>query len=305
VALFFLISGFVIPFSFRHHTPGSFLVARVLRIYPTYLAAVAVGLVARLLSSWYWGHPFEAEPFVIVSNCLLIQDLLGLPSIDLVNWTLAIELKFYLMFALCYPLIMRWREWFVLGVGVAAIGLNLIATAMMPDMSPRHWWLAVTVGDETMSVAYMMLGTLFFLNIQGLLSTGRLLGMSLAGLGLFVVCWAFGCMSYQFPSITENYLFGWACFTLSFFARHRFVSNVPLRCLAAISYPLYLVHPMVGYVVMAILMMGFGLGYVLAATIAFATAVMVASVVHLLVERQSISSGRAIALKVPSLGMAA
>ncbi len=43
VGLFFLVSGFVIPFSLRRHGRGTFLLARALRIYPTYWAALAVG----------------------------------------------------------------------------------------------------------------------------------------------------------------------------------------------------------------------------------------------------------------------
>ena len=51
VALFFLISGFVIPFSLEHHNRLSFLAARALRIYPVYFLAVAIDVAAILLSS--------------------------------------------------------------------------------------------------------------------------------------------------------------------------------------------------------------------------------------------------------------
>ena len=33
----------------------------------------------------------------MLANALLVQDLVGQPSIDLVNWTLVIELHFYLL----------------------------------------------------------------------------------------------------------------------------------------------------------------------------------------------------------------
>ena len=39
VALFFLVSGFVIPISLPKYSVPGFLVARVLRIYPTYAVA--------------------------------------------------------------------------------------------------------------------------------------------------------------------------------------------------------------------------------------------------------------------------
>jgi peptidoglycan/LPS O-acetylase OafA/YrhL len=48
VAVFFLVSGFVIPISLTKYDTGAFLIARVLRIYPTY----AVALTITLASIW-------------------------------------------------------------------------------------------------------------------------------------------------------------------------------------------------------------------------------------------------------------
>jgi peptidoglycan/LPS O-acetylase OafA/YrhL len=118
MALFFMISGFVIPFSFRHHTTFSFLCARALRIYPTYLLALAVGLAARYLSARYWGQHFAVYPIVVLGNGLLVHDLVGMSTIDLVNWTLTIELKFCLLFALARQAIMRWQGRFVVACAV-------------------------------------------------------------------------------------------------------------------------------------------------------------------------------------------
>jgi peptidoglycan/LPS O-acetylase OafA/YrhL len=42
VSLFFLITGFVIPISLARHNPITFLVNRVFRIYPAYLASLAI-----------------------------------------------------------------------------------------------------------------------------------------------------------------------------------------------------------------------------------------------------------------------
>jgi peptidoglycan/LPS O-acetylase OafA/YrhL len=294
VALFFMISGFVIPFSFRHHTTFSFLCARALRIYPTYLLALAVGLAARYLSARYWGQHFAVYPVVVLGNGLLVHDLVGMSTIDLVNWTLTIELKFYLLFALAYQAIMRWQGRFVVACAVAAIAFNLAAVAALPHVPSRVGYALRDLSNEAMWVPFMLLGTLFFLNVQGLLSKAGLIWGSVLGLGLFLLCWRVGPVAGQFPTVAENYVFGWIVFALCFLGRRWFVPIAPLRWLASISYPLYLVHPMVGYAIIAMLVMGKGLGYCWAAGVALGCVLLLATAIHLLIERRSIAWGRAL-----------
>ena len=100
VGVFFLISGLVIPFSLQRHSGGGFLLARLLRIYPTYVAALLIEVAVVYGNGMFWQRPFPYDAWTVVANCLLIQDLVGRPSIDLVNWTLCVELRFYLVVAL-------------------------------------------------------------------------------------------------------------------------------------------------------------------------------------------------------------
>jgi peptidoglycan/LPS O-acetylase OafA/YrhL len=296
VALFFLISGFVIPFSFRHHSTISFLIARMLRIYPTYLVALAVGLTARIASAFYWNYPLQIRPAFVIANGMLIHDLLGIPSIDLVNWTLTIELKFYLMVALFFGMIMRWRAKFILAVGSIAVLFNLTVAPFIPHLSGWLHSAATSLGNEAMCVAFMLLGTLFHLNIRGLLSMAWLIASSAMGLGLFVACSALGTMADQFPAVTQNYIYAWAIFALCFFSRRWFISIAPLRFFAAISYPLYLVHSSVAFVIMAVMMMRYEMNYLWAASVAFTVVVLIAVGIHVLIERRGIAWGRALAV---------
>jgi peptidoglycan/LPS O-acetylase OafA/YrhL len=53
VALFFLISGFVIPLSLERYGPRAFLIARCWRLVPTYMACFAVLLATEWLDVRY------------------------------------------------------------------------------------------------------------------------------------------------------------------------------------------------------------------------------------------------------------
>ncbi len=72
-------------------------------------------------------------------------------------------------------------------------------------------------------------------------------------------------------------------------------ANRVLDGLAAISYPLYLVHATLGFFVMKALMLLGGIGYLPALAAAILAAGLAASVVHVAIEKPSIRMGHALA----------
>jgi peptidoglycan/LPS O-acetylase OafA/YrhL len=294
VAVFFLISGFVIPFSFRHHNARSFLLARLLRIYPTYLAALALGLAARAASAAYWGESFSIKPISVIGNALLVHDLVGMSSIDLVNWTLVIELKFYLLFALARTAILRWKGGFVLVLSLLALVVNVAASFALSYLPQRLGYAVMGLAHEAMFLPFMLLGTLFYLRLLGNLTIGHLATASVLALALFLGAWKVGPMTAAFDSAAVSYIWGWGIFGLCFLVRERAVALAPLRWLSAISYPLYLVHSMLGYVLMQALMLGHGIAYPVAAAAALLVALGAAWAIHHWVERPSIERGKAL-----------
>lgn len=294
VALFFLISGFVIPFSFRHHDRRSFLLARALRIYPTYLVALFLGLAVRAASGAYWGQPFQVHPLSVLANALLLHDLVGIGNLDLVNWTLVIELKFYLLFALARPLLLRWRHGFVLGLAALALGINLLAALAMPALPGRTGFAVAGLAQETMFLPFMLLGTLFYMRMQGQLGWLALLGSSALGLALFLLSWKYGPRDGTYESAALSYAWGWGIFACCFLVRARVAPVAVLQGLAQVSYPLYLVHSVIGFVLLRLLTRQFGLGYGPALALAVLVALLLAWALHRLVERRSIAWGKAL-----------
>lgn len=112
VALFFVISGFVIPISLGKLRAIPFLRNRVVRIFPTYAVGLIICLIAigfNLASSGAsWPFPLS---HVVVHFIPGIRDLLGTTNIDGIIWTLEIEVKFYIVCACLAPLFMRRSAW--------------------------------------------------------------------------------------------------------------------------------------------------------------------------------------------------
>ncbi|MFI5867442.1 acyltransferase family protein [Streptomyces sp. NPDC051546] len=97
VELFFIISGFVICMSSWGRSLGEFFTSRVVRLYPAYWFAILA--TTAVITLW----PMIAQPLNMQStliNLTMLQEPFGIASVDAVYWTLFVELRFYLLFAL-------------------------------------------------------------------------------------------------------------------------------------------------------------------------------------------------------------
>ena len=288
VGLFFLVSGFVIPFSLRRHSRGTFLMARLLRIYPTYWAALALGSAAVAASAAYWGLPRPFGRVQLLGNATLMHTLTHLPTIDAVNWTLVVELHFYLFAALARPWILRCSLW---PMAAAAGGAGALLLAQGAGWVHRPSPLDI----EAMSLAFMLTGTAVHYHFAGGLRTGALAAVA-AGLGV-VFLGLFATSPATRGDAVAAVSYGWAlaAFLAAYAFRAVLPDLAPLRLLARISYPLYAVHFLLGLAGMTWLIAGpAGLGYGAAAWTVLALLLLVAWGLHLGVERWTIRWGAAL-----------
>ncbi len=232
-------------------------------------------------------------------NALLINNLAWLPSLDMVNWTLAIELKFYLAVALLFAPIMARKAWPLLAVGaVVAPACWLLVKMRLLDGSPFYPPLSMSAVDCAY-LPFMFIGTAFKFHLEKALGTRGLIaaGAALAGLSLF----SFSC---QFKHFTDalpaalNYLYAVILFGAAYAWRGRFRPLPLLDGLAAVSYPLYLVHAILGYALLKAFTLGLGFGFypALAATALIVLPVAVA--LHVSAERFGISAGRRLSRRI-------
>lgn len=269
VALFFLISGFVIPFSISSLSRSRFLTARAVRIYPTYWACFAYTLAAAYISATYWGNDLNYTPQTIIKNILLLHTIDGTYSLDLVNWTLAIEIKFYIIFAIFHRAITSGTSIRVLLISAAA----LLAANIFKG----------PIGNELTLISFMLIGTLFYLGIVGRITTTELLISSTALISAVVYFWNLTPWPDARYPIAANYAAALIVFSACYFLRHKFRESKTIDFFASISYPLYLVHAIPGYAIITILLRN-GCGKWMAVISAAAISIAVAYAIHKLVE---------------------
>ena len=112
VDIFFVISGFVIPWSlYRSRYVLSdyprFLLKRNVRLYPPYLASIAISILA---TNFILVPLFHIPHMTVTGRDLLLHfgylnDLFHVPWVNVVYWTLAIEFQWYLLVGLMMPLL--------------------------------------------------------------------------------------------------------------------------------------------------------------------------------------------------------
>jgi peptidoglycan/LPS O-acetylase OafA/YrhL len=117
VHIFFVISGFVIPWSLYRvqyllRDYPRFLLKRNVRLYPPYLASIAVTILA---TNFVTAPVLHLPRLTVTAHDLLahlayLNDILHLPWVNVVYWTLAIEFQWYVLVGLMFPLLVARRR---------------------------------------------------------------------------------------------------------------------------------------------------------------------------------------------------
>lgn len=99
VMLFFLISGYVVPASLESHGDlRRFWTARFLRLYPAWSIAVGGWLLMAYAGMVKEPPYLRAHPATwFAAHMTMLQDLLRVPSVINVLWTLSYEMAFYML----------------------------------------------------------------------------------------------------------------------------------------------------------------------------------------------------------------
>lgn len=237
-----------------------------------------------------WGLPFGRIASHYVPG---LRDVLNIATIDGIIWTLDIEMKFYLICASGIFLFRRSSLWVgALPIGIfiaAALGWSLLqANASAFDLNTVHWYQSgVRLILASQFIVYMFIGVVFhYLHRQLINVTTATIAITILAL-MFLALLRYGpdkAGSVLLPAYTA----GFVVFTFAYRAPQFFRSNRVVKFFADISYPLYVVHGIFGYVLMRILLeFGTPVLVVLPAAIAFALGL--AWLLHITIEKPSLS----------------
>ena len=299
VALFFLVSGFVIPYSLDRSSRIQFVIGRFFRIIPLYV----VGFSFTLLSIWAsikffggdWPYSFKQ---VLIHYIPGIRDLLWSANIDGIIWTLEIEMKFYLvcLFGVT-ALRQRSLRFFAIPLSIFGVAIYLISglSSLSTGAYPSVYFASLAIITASPYLIFMFIGSVFHFSYNGYLSSERSQFFT-----ALLFC-AYLLVLYVGPNNSQLILacnYGLAILVFSFATSYPqlFKLNTVAKFFADISYPLYAIHGVAGYVVLSILW-----HYEVKAWISmlFVTmlAIGVSWILHVAIEKRSNKWGKKLATK--------
>jgi peptidoglycan/LPS O-acetylase OafA/YrhL len=280
--LFFMISGFVILMSTWGRSVPSFLGSRVGRLYPAYWFAVVFTGLVLVTNQDLLGAAWDAVgPAGAVLNLTMFQTAFGVEHLDGAFWTLWVELKFYLLL-LGMALIGITRErmlalclvWPVVGALAERTDSVLLSEILVPKYAP-----------------FFCIGILIYLVYREgwSASIGLLLGLNYC-IALWVCSAHYILWSERVAGVPVSFralaVLLTLCIAALVVATLTPVSRVDWRwltVLGALTYPLYVIHQVSGWVLLNRL--GPVLPAYVALVVVIALMLVLAYLVHRYVER--------------------
>jgi peptidoglycan/LPS O-acetylase OafA/YrhL len=241
VTLFFVLSGFVIPWSIRHapQVQGlrgavcglpAFLWKRLIRLQPPYFAACVLALGLNWLSTLAPGYagqrpaPLPQALSALLSDNLYLTGLLGGSWILVVAWTLALEVQFYTVAGVIEP----WARpaqrhslapW-LYGLGVAVIS-----------------GLAVLIPQQALVFRVLPIFGLGWVTAHRTLRPQPVQGLAIAWLLLLL---------FRVSGLEQAVVAAVCVVLLNGALAYRSFAPGPLLWLGGISYSLFLIHVPIG-----------------------------------------------------------
>lgn len=228
VNFFFMISGYVIFASARGKSARQFAVGRALRLYPAFWVAL---IVTTAFSLFLGGDQMGVTFPQFLTNLTIVPNLLDQPLVDGVYWTLLYEVQFYFLVFL-----------------LILFGQGKRLEVLIPAWAILMFYLTMAAPEMTSSAPYLggyfiwfAAGAIIASIVESGWSTYKVVGLLAAYLPI---------SHFELTLLTglKTLIFVVLLVTLS--PRVRSLRLPGSKTAGALTYPLYLLHAHIGYMLL-------------------------------------------------------
>ncbi|PJI46919.1 MAG: hypothetical protein CTR55_20460 [Pseudomonas sp.] len=280
VALFFMVTGYLMPAMMDRYSRKNFLINRFFRIFPLLIAStLIVGAYLWLTQGIKYGFPSY------LASWTLTYSVLALPPVMGVLWTLVVEVAFYLIAALTGRF-----------TASKLILLQAVLLACVIVSANYSGYYTGLLGKNSLFILFITIGVGFFL--------AKKEDTAIKRLSLIFNTTVISYLGFQFykqsigsSGTYENigtHLLAVGIFSLfMLLGKSGALSRTPkfVSWLADLVYPMYLFHTALGLATMA-LVRSYSNNYILMLTAALAVTTLTAWITHIAIEKPMIVFGR-------------
>lgn len=248
VDFFFMISGFVIFLSVKHGSVNRFIISRLSRLYPAYWISILLTTLCILIFS---NPDYTVSLKQFLANLTMFHRYIGIPSVDGVYWSLMVEMKFYIMIGLFlffnqiknikYIII----AWLLISILTIFLEQSMLFTKVLS--------FALITNYSSLFIA----GMLFYLMYAGenctLYNLLLLVCLSLSlynGIEITKILEARDGVSFNSFIASGIIVVQYVLFYLISNGKLKILNKSYFLVIGAITYPLYLIHQNIGYLIL-------------------------------------------------------
>ena len=241
VELFFMISGFVILMTAANGSLRSFVVSRLVRLYPAFWACCTISFI---IISTIGAPRFSASVGQYLINMTMLGGFIGTQPIDGSYWSLFVEIRFYCLIVLV--LLIRKIKYIqsILSIWLlASIGLEILPIGRLRDLF---------ISDYS---GFFIAGSTYYIIWASGFSIIRMFTVILAwGLSISQSLGRTAFLENHYATEINSYVV--SCIVTAFFVVMLMVSGKKMgvigrmqwTSIGALTYPLYLLHQNIGYI---------------------------------------------------------
>ncbi|WP_051242385.1 acyltransferase family protein [Stappia stellulata] len=296
VSIFFAISGYVISISTEGRDAYGFAVARVARLWPTFVVCMSLTALVMLAVPGL-GLPAGLAPYL--ANLTMLAPFLGQPFMDGAYWSIVVEIIFYAWVGLLM-VVRVWRNWqvwiaavwlVIAALDLAVFGSDLLRRLLLTDFAGFFaFGMMLRALERKEAAAGVVLVAAFVQSLAGAAAFAARLPDLYVG------------AAFSVPVVLGSVAGGLAMLVLLVRLPARALPVAAVSLAGRATYPFYLLHQHIGYA--AYFLFVPILGFAVTSMALIASLIAAALLVSLVVETPAARGVRALGAGLRSFALA-